>query len=139
MMRETPVSLLENIMMKSLRNLILTAGLLVVPSTLHAAEAAKEDVAFSSKLVSAIENADYAGFTGDGTDMFKAMTKEQFAAVAAKLGPKLKGRDALTYLGDLKQKGFHVTLWKLTFKDGSDDSLITLSVKDGKVGGFLIQ
>jgi hypothetical protein len=42
-------------------------------------------------------------------------------------------------LGDVKQNGDHVTLWKLTFKDGSDDALVTLSAKDGKVGGFFIR
>ncbi len=124
---------------KQLHRTLLTAGLLLAPLTLQAAEPAKEDAAFSAKLVSAIENADHAGFTADGTEAFKAMKKEQFDAVSAQLGPKLKTRSGLSYLGELKQQGFRVTLWKLTFKDGSDDSLVTLSVKDGKVGGFLIR
>lgn len=125
--------------MKNLRNALLTVGLSLVPLNLHAAEPAKEDVAFSAKLVSAIETADYAGFTADGTDAFKAMKREQFDAVSAQLGPKLKNRDSFTYLGELKQQGCRVTLWRITFKDGSDDCLVTLSMKNGKVGGFLIR
>ena len=109
-----------------------------LPLTLTAAEAPKEDAAFSAKLIAAIENADYAGFIADGTDKFKAMKKEQFDAVSASLADHLKDRSEFTYLGDLKQQGFHITVWKLSFKDGSDDALVTMSVKDGKVGGFFI-
>ena len=31
------------------------------------------------------------------------------------------------------------TEWKISFKDGSDDLLATLSVRGGKVGGFWIR
>jgi hypothetical protein len=49
-----------------------------------------------------------------------------------------KGYDA-TYLGELKQSGCKVYLWKLAYKDGRDDTLARLSLKDGKVAGFLLQ
>ena len=44
-------------------------------------------------------------------------------------------------LTDWKAKGrlAQVTLWKLSFKDGGDDALATLSLKDGKVGGYWIK
>ena len=119
---------------------LLAAAMLMLASvSSQAADAPKEDAAFAAKLISAIENADFNAFIGDGNEAVKAMKKEQFDAVVTQLGPKLKARNELTYLGDLKQMGYHVTLWKLTFKDGSDDALVTLSVKDGKVGGFSIK
>ncbi len=119
---------------------LLAAAMLMLASvSSQAADAPKEDAAFAAKLISAIENADFNAFIGDGNEAVKAMKKEQFDAVVTQLGPKLKARNELTYLGDLKQLGYHVTLWKLTFKDGSDDALVTLSVKDGKVGGFFIK
>jgi hypothetical protein len=40
---------------------------------------------------------------------------------------------------DIDQKGFRVTLWKVSYKDGSDDMLATLSVRSGTVGGFFIR
>ena len=43
------------------------------------------------------------------------------------------------YLGDMRQQGYHVTLWRLRFKDGSDDALATLSMKGDKVGGYWIK
>ncbi len=123
------------------RMIIALAFILIalMPLALSAAEADKEDAVFSGKLIGAIENADYQNFIADGTDAFKTLTKEQFDAVSAKLGDHLKNRSALTYLGDLKQQGFHVTLWKLSFKGGGDDALVTMSVKEGKVGGFFIK
>jgi hypothetical protein len=59
--------------------------------------------------------------------------------VAAQLGPRFKAGYTATYLGDLNQKGFKITLWRLRFTDGGDDALATLSLKDGKIGGFWIK
>ncbi len=106
---------------------------------LSAGEAAKQDASIAAQLVSAIEKADYAAFVADGEAPFKELKREQFEAVAKALGPKLEQGYELTYLGDLKQKGYRVTLWRIRFKNGGDDALATLSVKDGKVGGFWIR
>lgn len=122
------------------RSLVLAAALLVgSPAFLSAVEPAKEDAALVAKIFSAIEKSDYVAFVADGDAPFKQLKKEQFDAVSAKVAPKLLAGHELSYLGDLKQHGYHVTLWKVTFKDGGDDALATLSVKDGKVGGFFIR
>ena len=122
------------------RSLVLAAALLVgSPAFLSAVEPAKGDAALVAKIFSAIENSDYVAFVADGDAPFKQLKKEQFDAVSAKVAPKLLAGHELSYLGDLKQHGYHVTLWKVTFKDGGDDALATLSVKDGKVGGFFIR
>ena len=78
-------------------------------------------------------------FVADGEAPFRQLKKEQFEAVAVKLGPKFRAGHEISYLGDLKQKGYHVTLWKVSFKDGSDDQLATLSTREGKVGGFFVR
>ena len=91
------------------------------------------------QLITALVNADYAAFVADGDDAFKGLTKEQFDAVAKQFAPRFKAGYEVTYLGELKQKGYEVSLWKLTFKDGGDDLLATLSRKDGKTGGFWLK
>jgi hypothetical protein len=106
---------------------------------LSEAKPAKEDVEIFTKLYSALEKKDYASFVGDGEPAFRAFPEEQFDTVATQLAPKLVGDHQVTYLGVLQQKGFRVTLWKVSFKDGSDDMLATLSVRSGKVGGFFIR
>ncbi|MEO5712051.1 MAG: hypothetical protein ABIT37_01050 [Luteolibacter sp.] len=93
----------------------------------------------TDKLVKALVNDDYAAFIADGDASFKGLTKEQFEGAVKLLSERLKGGYEVTWLGELKQKGFAVSLWKFTFKDGGDDLLGTLSLKDGKVGGFWIK
>jgi hypothetical protein len=120
---------------------LLPAALALVAGVgaLFAAESPKEDAAVSAKLLSAIENSDYKAFLADGDAAFQQLKQEQFDSLAAKLAPKLKSGYAVSYLGELKQRGYRVTLWKVSFTAGGDDALATLSMKDGKVGGFFIR
>ncbi len=125
---------------KTLRSIGLALAILAGgPALLWAAEPAKEDAALVAKLVTAIENDDYFAFIADGEAPFRQLTKAQFEVVAAVLAPKLLSGHQVSYLGDLKKQGYRVSLWKVSFKDGGDDLLATLSVKDGKVGGFYIK
>ena len=124
---------------KILRSLIIATALFGSSYASSAMEAPKEDRAFSEKIIFAILKADYNSFISDGDAAFRKLKKEQFDSVATQLAPRFKAGYEITYLGDLQQHGFHVTLWKLSFKDGKDDALATLSVKEGKVGGFWIK
>jgi hypothetical protein len=103
------------------------------------AKPSKEDVDFFSKLVSAIAKKDFQSFVADGEPAFKTLPEEEFTSFASQLAPKLNGDRDVTFLGALRQKGYRVTLWKVSFKDGNDDMLATLSVRNGKIGGFYIK
>jgi hypothetical protein len=120
---------------------LLAAGVLILCAgmTLIAAEPPMGAKVASTQLLEAIASGDYASFVANGDAAFRGLTQPQFDAVAAQLGPHLKAGYEATYLGDLNQKGFQVTLWRLRFKSGGDDALATLSLKDGKVGGFWIK
>ncbi len=124
---------------KLLKALIIGALLCGLVPAHAAGEPAKADAELCARLVKAIEVADHATFIADGESAFRNLTQEQFATVAAQLGPRFKTGYEITYLGELRQRGYLVTLWKLSFKDGTDDALATLSTKDGKVGGFFIR
>jgi hypothetical protein len=89
------------------------------------------------KMLLAETSKDYGSFAADGTDQLKAaLTATQFDAVANLMNPRLLAGYVTTFLGDLNQRGFEVYLYRLRFKDGGDDVLATLSVKDAKVGGI---
>lgn len=118
--------------------LSLSTGFLLAVSV-FAMEATVASQAEATKLVSAIRSDDYAGFVADGNAAFQTLKKEQFEGVVSQLGSKLQGGYDLSYLGDLNQRGYQVTLWRIRFKSGGDDLLATLSMKDGKVGGFWIK
>lgn len=124
--------------MKSLLSMIMTA--IIASAQLRAEEAPAEAKASATALITAIADKDHAAFKAQGDEMFsKALTKEIFDEVHAKLAPRIKAGYEMTYLTELTRQGHKVTLWKLTFKDGGDDALATLSIKDGKVAGFFIQ
>jgi hypothetical protein len=92
------------------------------------------------KLLKAVETNDYYRFVSDGTFLFKAeLTQEKFKNACDKFSSRLKKGYDCSYLGELKQKDFQILLWKLTYKDGGDDTLARLVLKDGKVAGFWFQ
>ncbi len=117
--------------------LALVAGMAVAAT---AAEEKKDTAGVLMKLLDAVEAGDYDSFVADGDAAFKAgITKQMLEGVSAQLAPRMKKGYERTYLGQLKQQGCKVYLWKLMFKDGGDDTLAKLVLKDGKVAGFWLQ
>lgn len=108
-------------------------------SLAKAAEPGKESLAAITRLIGAVISDNLGDFAKDGEPAFQKLTQEQLSAVSAQLKPRMEKGFETTYLGELSQKGYHVTLWRIRFKDGKDDALATLSMKDGKVGGFFIR
>jgi len=92
------------------------------------------------KLLKAVEANDYDSFVADGTAEVKAgLTKQMLEGVSVQMAPRMKQGYHAEFLGVLKQQGCQVYLWKLTYKDGGDDTLARLALKNGKVAGFLLQ
>jgi len=89
-------------------------------------------------MLSAQEAHNYDEFVADADDNLKAaLSQTQFDAASNLITKKLKDGYDLSPLGELKQKGFQVFLYRLRPKADGDDLLATLSIKDGKVGGIL--
>ncbi len=92
------------------------------------------------RLLGAVEASDHDSFVADGNAVFKAgITKQMFGGISTQISPRMKKGYDTTYLGQLKQQGCQVYLWKLEFKDAGDDTLAKLVLKDGKVAGFWLQ
>lgn len=107
---------------------------------LSAADSANEDAALFQRLVAAFEKADYDNFISEGdASLKKGLKKEAFDKTHAIFGPRFKSGYEAVFLGELKQRGGHVTLWKLTFKDQGDDALLTLIVRESKLTGVWIK
>ena len=104
------------------------------------AQAPASPEALMKKLMTAVENNDYATFVADGTPEFKAgLTPQMLEGVSLQLAGRMKAGYEFTALGEMKQQGFKVYLWKMVYKDGGDDSLIRMTMKGSLVAGFLIQ
>lgn len=96
--------------------------------------------AIFKNLMAATVSNNYDGFIAESDASLKAaLTKRMLRRVSEELAPRARQGYDTQYLGDLNRKGYHVHLWRLKFKDGGDDVLAILSVKDGKAGNFLLQ
>ncbi len=123
-----------------LRSLTLLVSLLLAGSAAGLAQVPEPIEANMKKILAAIQSNSYDDFVALGDAAFKAgITKQMLDGVSTQLGPRLKQGYHSTSLGKLNQQGYSVYLWKLEFNDRKDDYLVKMAVKDGKVGGFLLQ
>ena len=126
-------------MKKHLKYPILVAAALFTAFSAYAEPDPATQAIFRNLIAATVSN-NYDGFIGECDAAMKAaLTKPMLEGVSQQIAPRAKlGYDA-KYLGDLNQHGFTVHLWRLRFKDGGDDVLATLSVKEGKAGGFYLR
>ena len=93
---------------------------------------------FKNLMAATVSNS-YDGFIAECDAAMKAaLTKPMLEGVSKQIEPRAKQGYNAEYLGGLNQHSYKVHLWRLSFKDGGDDVLATLSVKDGKAGGFYL-
>lgn len=127
----------------SRRHLLAAVAVLLLAAAVVAGAAAAEapgNPALFKKMIGALGSGDYEAFIAGGDPAFKAaLTKPLFDGTAAKVGPLLKAGYTPTYLGTLNQGGWTIHLWKLSFKEGGNDLLVKMAMKDGKVVGFNFQ
>jgi hypothetical protein len=104
------------------------------------AQAPPQFEATLKKMLTALESNAPADFVAEGDPAFQAaIIPPMFNNLSRQLGTRLKNGYTATYLAELKQQGYTVYLWKLGFSDSGDDVLVTMAIKDGKVGGFWLR
>jgi hypothetical protein len=123
----------------SIKCALISAAILFAVATSYA-ELDQTTQNIFKNLMGAVVSNDYNAFIAEcDAPMKAAMTHPMLDVVNKQIEPRAKpGYDAF-YLGELKKEGYQVHLWRLRFKDGGDDILATLSVKEGKVGGFYLK
>ena len=120
--------------------ILVLACLLIATALPCHAQAPASPESLMKKILTAVENNDYAAFVADGTPEFKAgLTPQMLEGVSTQLVGRMKQGYECLSLGELKQQGFKTYLWKMVIKDGGDDALIKMVMKDGLVAGFWIQ
>ena len=101
-----------------------------------AVDQAAADILFH-QLLDAQATKNYDAFVAHGTLQLKAaLTKTQFDASSDLMIARLKGGCDVDSLGELNQRGLQVYLYRLSFKDGGDDMLGTMALKNGQVAGI---
>lgn len=90
-------------------------------------------------MMGALEDSNRAAFVAFADEDFKtALTPPVFQQVSKQVAPRLQGAHVFNYLGEINRAGYVVHLWRVRFEDGGDDFMAQMSVKDDKVGGFLL-
>lgn len=103
------------------------------------AQAPQEIETIMNNMLAATQAKSLEGFVAAGDATFRShMTQPMLDSFNAQVGPRLNGGYTTTFLGRLSQGGYAWYLWKLEFKDGGDDRLVQMVVKDGKVSGFFL-
>jgi hypothetical protein len=116
------------------------AGAVLTASVVLATPAPEPAESAFRKMLAAIQSNGYDDFVAQGDANFRAgMTKQMLEGVSQQLGGRLKHGYQADFLTSLRQQGYVVYVWKLGFKDGKDDHLVKMAMKDGKVGGFWVQ
>lgn len=119
-----------------MKKYVIAALLGLIGLSLHAEDLSKGNTVFDN-LIKAQLAKNYEAFIADGTlELKAALTKSQFDASSELMTKRCAGGYEVTPLGELNQKGYEVYLYRLRFKDGKDDMLGTLALKDGKVAGI---
>lgn len=113
---------------------LLVAGLLFSRSA--RAEAPEARAKFK-KMITAVEKGDYDAFVENAEPAFKAeLPKVKFDSGTLTIFVRMKSGYTTSYLGTLRKGGYSVSYWKLEIKDGKDDVLVSMGLKNGKVGAF---
>lgn len=104
------------------------------------AQAPQEVEATMKSMLAATQSKSLADFVAGADASFKSsMTQARLDSFNSQFAPRLNQGYTATFLTRLNQSGYALYLWKLEFKDGGDDRLVTLVVKDGMVSGFFLR
>jgi hypothetical protein len=94
----------------------------------------------TTKLLVAIQAADFPGFLFRGDAAFQKFDREQFNGLARQWGVRVSAGFGLTYLGEMKKQRSLTTVWRVQFNDRGDDAIMLLSSNSrGSVTGFALQ
>ena len=93
------------------------------------------------KMMEAVKNNSYDDFMIECDEKMRAaLTKQMFEGVASLMSTSLQLGHKITYLGKVRRaKGMVTYLWKLEPPTLKEDTLISMTLKDKKVAGFLLQ
>lgn len=119
--------------------LLMLAALLSPVMAQDTKRAGTHDHPVIHRLLDAIAEQNYQDFIREGTPEFASLGEPEFTQVARSIAPRLEQGYDVEYMGNLRQQGLEISVWKVSFEDNGDDLLATLNVQNGRVGGFFLR
>jgi RNA polymerase sigma factor (sigma-70 family) len=125
---------------------LLTAGVVNVAISSMAApvdktsagEATEQEKGFANEVMKSLADEDYQEFIADGDNALKSIKESQFKALCVQRTSQLKSGYHVIFLGVLTENNLRITLWKISYDDGSDDDLLHMAVDHGKIAGAIL-
>ena len=102
------------------------------------ADPMKAGAIIAERVLRAVEREDYDDFIVQGDNSVRRMRVENFRLFTQRHAARLRGGHVLRPLDGRWRGEIHVSRWKLVFKDGGPDAILTIGVKDGRVATFAI-
>ncbi len=119
-------------------SVVVSALALSLASGAGVAQVASQYDATLKQMLDAVQEKSYEPFVARGDLRFKnGFTTTMFDELSRQLAPRLRQGYSMTFLTTLRQRDYLVYVWKLAFKDGKDDFLVNMAIKDGKITGFI--
>lgn len=131
---QAPVS-----MLRWLAGLVMLAAMAIYSPAQAVTTGGVSDQPVVHHLLDSMARSDYPGFISQSTPEFASVGEAQFLQVATAIAPRLQQGYSVQYLGNLRQQGLDISVWKVSFRDQGDDLLATLNVRNGLVGGFFLR
>jgi RNA polymerase sigma factor (sigma-70 family) len=100
--------------------------------------ATTQETTYATEVMKSLADDDYQEFIADGDRALKSIKETQFKALTVQRAAQLKGGYHVIFLGVLMENGMRVSLWKISYDDGSDDDVLHLAVSGGKISGAIL-
>jgi hypothetical protein len=118
---------------------VLCLGLLADKNAVAAPTAPAGTEAVLIRMIEAVKAQSYDDFLANADSQLKSqLSRQQFEGFCGLYTAPLRKGYRLEYMGQLRQRGASVLLWKITVVDAQDETLLRLVLKDGKVNGFSV-
>ena len=92
----------------------------------------------AARVLEAVKTQDYRAFVALGDKGVRKMRAEDFQALVQRHASHLSSGHELQPLDERWRGGVFVRRWKLIFKDGSRDAILTLGVREGRVATYTL-
>ena len=117
---------------------LLFAAIMLALRWLPEPDLRKESADVAARVLKAVQAQDYDGFVALGDKRVAKLRAEDFRSLVERHASRLRLGHELRPLDERWRGSVLVSRWKLIFKDGSPDTVLTLGVRDGRVATFVI-
>ena len=98
----------------------------------------KQSTDVAARVLEAVKTQDYQAFVALGDKGVRKMQAEDFQSLVQRHASHLRLGHELQPLDERWRGAVLVRRWKLIFKDGSHDAVLTLGVREGRVATFML-